>query len=76
MTSPGERRRRLAKRERERDAYNAAIAALPMGSHCSNCALRLKNPGSLLGLYCDLDSDFAGYAETSPDSVCPRWQAS
>lgn len=73
--SPGEKNRRRAKQLRERLAYQDAIAALPAGSRCGNCAHRLKNPGCLVGLYCDLDSDFEGYAKTNEYAVCPRWNA-
>lgn len=73
--SPGEKRRRKAKRERERVAYQDAMAALPVEARCGNCKHRLNNPATLVGLYCDLDSDFQGYAKTATDAVCPRWNA-
>ncbi len=73
--SPGEKRRRQAKRERERIAAAAAIAALPVGSSCGNCKHRLKKPAGLKNDACDLDSDWEGYAVIRNISeVCPRWK--
>lgn len=71
MVSPGERRRRLAKRERNRAAYEADMAPLrAAGRSCSTCAHYGKCP---LGRHCELDSDFEGYVLVKPDYLCPRW---
>lgn len=45
------------------------------GASCSNCSSRLRNPGMMKGLFCDLDSDLHGYMETRPDALCSRWSA-
>ncbi len=58
--------------------HKAKEAATPVGrlkaagKTCANCVHRLKNPGGLTGLYCDLDSDSKGYAATKPDASCVR----
>lgn len=70
--SPGEKRRRKAKREREQAAYAAAVSALPTGSCCCNCAHRGTMPLSRKPI-CTLDSDFAGYTVVELMHVCPRW---
>ena len=70
--SPGEKRRRAAKREREAAAYAAALAALPADATCSTCR-HLDRVHVAPRLSCDLDSDFHGYAITRADHKCPRW---
>ena len=71
MISPGDRRRRQAKRDRDRAAYDDAVALLRAhGASCSNCRNRIKSP---VGPACDLDSDYEGYVRVKPDDVCPRW---
>lgn len=70
--SPGEKRRRQAKRERERVAYEAAIAALPAEATCATCSHCRKYPHKPK-LSCELDSDFHGYAIVKPSDRCPRW---
>lgn len=75
MVSPGEQRRRQAKRERDRAAYSAALAALPVGARCETCAHCGKYPDGGSKRTCILDSDFDGYAIVQPTDVCPRWAA-
>lgn len=72
--SPGEKRRRAAKRERERDAYQAAMAALPDGASCVTCK-HYSYATMLPGYHCSLDSDWEGYVRVKPDYVCPRYAA-
>lgn len=73
--SPGEKRRRKAKMERERIAREAAIAALPPGSSCASCSNRLHEPAQMKGKdACALDSDWEGYAIIKNlTEVCPRF---
>lgn len=71
--SPGEKRRRQAKRERERLAYEAALAALPSGATCGTCAHCGKYPDGRGERTCELDSDFSGHTIVQLDQVCPRW---
>lgn len=72
--SPGEKRRRKAKRERELAAYALALAAVKStGATCSTCANYIR-AGDLKEHACDLDSDFHGYAIVKPHYVCPRYQ--
>ena len=59
-----------------RKAAIAEAIMIPLrlsGESCSTCASRLRNPGMMKGLFCDLDSDFHGYAVTQPDALCSRW---
>lgn len=71
-SSPGEKRRRKAKREREQAAYAAACADLRLtGACCSTCA---HYGNSECGRHCELDSDFKGYILRDPQDVCPRHQ--
>lgn len=73
MVSPGERKRRQRKRERNRIAYNEAMKPLlASGASCSTCAHYGKSP---LGRHCELDSDFEGYVLTKPTDLCTRHKA-
>lgn len=68
--SPGEKRRRAAKRARDHADYQAALAAVrATGATCSTCRNYINSP---VGRACDLDSDFEGYVRVKPDHVCPR----
>lgn len=68
--SPGEKRRRKAKRIREQAAYAAAVAAVrATGASCSTCQHWIKSP---VGRACDLESDFEGYTLRKAEDVCPR----
>lgn len=72
--SPGEKRRRKAKREREQAAYAEALAAVTaQGFSCLTCKHRAR---TLIGNqhHCELDSDHEGYAIVRPDYVCPRYE--
>ncbi len=69
--SPGEKRRRAAKRERERAAEDEAVRILRIqGASCSTCQNWIKSP---VGRACDLDSDFYGYVLAKPNGLCSRW---
>lgn len=70
--SPGEKRRRAAKRERERIAHEAAMATLPEGASCSKCQ-HYEYAAVLPGWHCALDSDWEGFVRVKPDHVCPRF---
>lgn len=74
--SPGEKRRRKAKRERERIAYEAAMASLQAkGANCEGCKHRMRTPPGCSGKWaCEIDSDFEGYTIIKLDDLCPRWQ--
>jgi hypothetical protein len=72
QTSPGEKRRRKAQRERRRIAYANALAAIKAtGATCSTCAHYGKVPLRKKHC-CELDSDFGGYVIVEPGDVCPR----
>jgi hypothetical protein len=70
--SPGEKRRRAAKRERDRAAYAAALAALPAGARCGTCR-HVDRLHTAPKLNCDLDSDFQGYQIVTENHRCPQW---
>lgn len=71
--SPGDKRRRLAKRARDRVAYEAAIAALPIQARCDTCE-HVDRVHTAPRLNCDLDSDFSGYQIVLAQHRCPRWR--
>lgn len=71
--SPGEKRRRAAKRERERLAYEAAMKALrEKGASCATC----KHRGSrqFAEAVCELTSDFYGYSKVKMTGLCPDYK--
>lgn len=71
--SPGEKRRRKAKREREQAAYAAAVALLrTAGASCATCKHRGIGPTDI-GLICEIDSDFHGYATVKMTDLCPSY---
>ena len=70
--SPGDKRRRQAKRDRDRAAYAAALAALPANAMCGTCR-HADRVHVAPKLSCDLDSDFNGYAIVAADHRCPSW---
>lgn len=73
--SPGEKRRRKAKREREAAAYEAALAAVKAtGATCSTCRHFGHMPQDKRRT-CELDSDWEGYAVVAAGHVCPRHQS-
>ena len=75
MVSPGERRRRKAKRERDQAAYEAVMAPLrAAGACCGSCQHRGKYPMTDDPI-CELDSDFEGYCKVKLDHLCPQYAA-
>ena len=73
--SPGEKRRRKAKRERSQTAYKAAIAPLrAAGRSCASCHHYTRVPLSTKH-HCAEESDHNGYAIVQPSYVCHLWQA-
>lgn len=71
--SPGEKRRRRLKRERERAAYQAAMVPLrAAGCSCDACTHYGR---CSLGWHCEIESDFGGYALKKPTDLCPSWAA-
>lgn len=71
--SPGEKRRRKAKRERDRARHQAAYDALKaLGASCATCRHFAKAPFSLggKGHICERDSDFEGYVRTTASDLC------
>lgn len=71
--SPGEKRRRKARREREAAVYAAQLAALPAGARCDTC----EHCDKVLmapRMSCDLGSDFHGYAIVTAHHRCPSWK--
>lgn len=71
--SPGERRRRQRKRLiAAKVAEDKILAARAMGGRCGNCRMFDSHPH--IGDYCELGTDFWGYAKTSPDSICSQWE--
>lgn len=73
--SPARKARLKARRETEAAAERVACAALKAaGKSCSGC-LHFDRPFSIHPkACCQLDSDFHGYAITTPDSVCSRFK--
>jgi hypothetical protein len=68
--SPGEKRRRKAKREREDAARRVIVAGLrAAGASCATCAHCGHYPGDARRT-CIIDSDFEGYTIVSPDDLC------
>lgn len=65
-------RNNLRRRYRAAMEFDDFVLANPRAK-CGNCANLLRNPGSLTGTYCDLDSDFHGYMRASEDGLCVRW---
>jgi hypothetical protein len=74
MVSPGERLRRQRKRERDRIAYEAAIAPLrAAGAACRNCVSFKQGTGMNVRRdqhYCAADSDYEGYVIAHADRIC------
>lgn len=67
------KRRSNARATLRRNAENHdALAALPAVARCGTCVHFINSP---VGHACDLDSDFHGYALTTADKRCARWQA-
>ena len=75
--SPGDRRRRLAKRERDRAKCEAQMSVLrEAGACCGNCEHRDKAPfGMESKLVCGLESTGGWYTPTTHDRLCPRHTA-
>ena len=67
----GKRRSSRRASLRRQAEHHDAMAALPAVARCGTCAHFITSP---VGRACDLDSDFHGYALTSADNRCPRWQ--
>lgn len=77
--SPGERRRRKAKRQRQAAEYAKALAAVrAVGGCCGNCQhyerVPLPDREYRGKRHCSLDSDWEGYVMTRPEQACPRWK--
>lgn len=73
--SPGEKRRRKAKREREQAAYEAAMAPLrAAGRSCLGCAHRKKSFAAGNKHICTLTSDFHGYTIIKLTDLCADWK--
>jgi hypothetical protein len=67
-------RQQLRQRYRHQLALDALMLANPQ-ARCSSCAHVRTDPSpGLKGTFCDLDSDFEGYARVAPDFVCTRWR--
>ena len=75
--SPGDKRRREAKRERERVAYEAAMALLrAAGRSCASCAHFERVPTPFRNeWHCSIESDFHVYAVVKASHLCPKWKA-
>lgn len=73
--SPGERRRRRAKREREEAAFRVKISVLrAQGSSCANCEHRERAPFDASEKWiCGLTSGFDGYTPVKLDHLCTDW---
>lgn len=72
--SPGEKRRRQAKQDRERLAYASALAALPATASCSTCR-HVDTVHHKPRMSCLLESDFHGAMIVKPEHKCPLWRA-
>jgi hypothetical protein len=77
--SPGERRRRARKRERDRIAYEAEMNPLrDAGASCGSCASFKRGSNVTIGAdkhYCAAESDFEGYVIVRADGLCPKHRA-
>ena len=69
----GKKRQRLKASLRHRADYAAGLADLPKQASCGTCEHRERH--FEIGDYCDLDSDFHGYAKVKLTHRCPRWSA-
>ena len=75
--SPGEKRRRQAKRARDRSAYEALLAPLKAaGASCGSCDHYAKAPYDKTKHICEIDTDRDGYTVVKADGLCPHWTAS
>ena len=73
--SPGEKRRRAAKRQREHVSYAEAMIPLrAAGASCETCLHRNKIPPEYRRSYCDLESDHTGYMPVTPTYLCSRYE--
>ena len=70
--SPGEKRRRDAKRIRDAEREAGACTALRQkGANCGNCRNSFSGRRvGLKGLVCDYMSDHEGYVLTDPNEIC------
>lgn len=70
--SPGEKRRRQLKRERDRAARDEKLSELRgRGASCATCA-HFEYVASI-GMTCDLGSDFYGYQKARASGLCTQW---
>lgn len=70
--SPGDKRRRAAKRVRDQMRYAAALAALPPHARCGTCEY-VDRVHTAPRLNCEVDNDGNGYAIVTADNRCPHW---
>ena len=74
MVSPGDRRRRQAKRERDRAVYEALLAPLKAaGASCGTCRNYKVAPYDKTKRICEIDTDRDGYTVVKADGLCPHW---
>lgn len=73
--SPGDIRRRAAKRNREFAVYQATMLELRVaGRSCATCVHRAKAPQTAKGKWCcELGSDNYSYQLVTMDHLCPQW---
>lgn len=70
--SPGEKLRRQRKRERERAAYESAMAPLRAGgASCATCKHFARHPLDRDKRHCSEQSDRDGYTIVTATDLCP-----
>lgn len=67
----GKRRSNRRASLRKQAQNHDALAALPSIARCGTCNHFIKSP---VGRACELDSDFHGYALTTAEKRCARWE--
>ena len=72
--SPGDKRRRQAKRERDRAAYDLLMEPLrASGAVCGTCQNYKVAPYDRAKHICEIDSDHDGYTVVKAGGLCPHW---
>lgn len=72
---PGKRGGRMRAGLRKRAVAETIMAPIrAAGGMCGNCASRIRNPGMMKGLFCELGSGGGAYQTTAPDSLCAEYE--
>lgn len=74
--SPGDKRRRQAKRERDRAAHEVLIAPLrDSGAACGSCKHFAVAPYDRAKHICEIDTDHDGYTVVKASGLCLHYAA-